>query len=578
MLQLLSFLCCATVVAANAVFDWGSYFNTPAGAASASDCTHTQCWNEARHFCNKDTKKCAPCYTCTGINGLGTSCGLCGTSIVQTWAQSSYNNNNIQSLSTHIIPANQKEDVIPASFICMFKKPHTSRRKLVSDNRGNRRLVDSAVKALADKLKARMEKRFSGGATASSADEKVEVDNIRENLNSMSMTASPKALQVAAEDPNVAYCTPDATVTATTMQLGPTSWGLDRVDQRDNELNGLYETGRADGEGVNIYVLDTGVSKVHNDFEGRLKGGYNAVPRSTVSANDIDYDDWDDCNGHGTHCAGSAAGTLFGVAKKASIYGVRVLGKPPSPGAGRNIDRCNKSGSWSSVLAGLSWVIEQCSANGGVPCIASMSIGGGRNQAINEAIKNLRDAGIVPVVAAGNSFTDSCNDSPGSAPEAINVGATDKDNKLWWWNSRAGSNWGTCVDILAPGVGIRSSWHTTVYGSKLQTGTSMACPHVAGGAALVASVLMEEYGRKPTPQEVRVALLGRATPGKIDVTVGGGLGGQTPNKLLFTAYQAPSANFYDPTPNLTFERRQRRLRESAGSAANAAAKIDAAGR
>jgi len=571
------------VVAADA-FDWGTVFATdsPKGS-SAGNCDHASCGN--KKFCNKITNTCQRCNFCTGINGKGTSCGYCGTDPKKTWRESRYNNANIQSLSAKIVPASAQEKTIPATFICMLKS--NSRRRLVSveDGNGKRRLSNPDVTGLIQGLLAQANANLPSEVGAQAADEKMEVTDIRQNVNSMSAEMSPRALQYAAEDPSVLFCTQDAEVTGESLQIGPSSWGLDRVDQRDGTLDGLYETGKADGKGVNIYILDTGLDRSHRDFEGRRKGGYNAVQVSQSDA-DIDTDDWGDCNGHGTHCAGSAAGTIYGVAKKANIWGVRVLGKPPlnAPVRGTltpSTDRCSKSGSWSSVLAGMSWVIEQC-VSSNTPCIASMSIGGRKNQAINTAITNLKNAGITPVIAAGNAFSDACLDSPGSSPDGITVGASDSDNKLWRWHSNAGSNWGKCVDILAPGVSIKSALYGTEFGSGVQTGTSMATPHVAGGAALVASMFVEDTGRNPTYDEVRAALLARATKDKIDVSSAP----STPNVLLFTAYEKQNvdtdgdgklsleelqANFYDKTANKQAVERRKLLRVSASAEAASAA-------
>lgn len=390
------------------------------------------------------------------------------------------------------------------------------------------------------------------GATSSP----VTVADLQAHVASVSGEFSPGALAVAASDPDVDFCVSDEVVTADVMQLGPLSWGLDRVDQRSNTLNGMFETGGTDGEGVDIYVLDTGVNQFHEDFEGRLKGGFNAVRDGNGD------DDWDDCNGHGSHCAGSAAGTEHGVAKRASIFGVRVLGAPAAAGdsaARRREKRCSKSGSWSSVLNGIDWVIARAGERGR-PAVASMSIGGGKNLAVNRAVRLLRDAGVVPVVAAGNSFTDACRDSPGSSPDAITVGATDRDDTLWRWHSDAGSNWGGCVDILAPGVAIVAPWHSTTTGVATQTGTSMAAPHVAGAAALVASNLMRaaNNGAIPSVDAVKEALLSRAVDGAIDLSAAPMH--STPNKMLFTAFKEPIPDYFAPQSNHAAF--QRRLREA----------------
>jgi len=371
---------------------------------------------------------------------------------------------------------------------------------------------------------------------------------------------TPATLATVADSDEILFCSQDSEVTAQALQLGPPSWGIDRVDQREMALNGLFDSGAADGEGADVYVIDTGIYKQHSDFSGRLKGGFNAV------ADGEGDDGWDDCNGHGTHCAGSAAGTLYGLCKKCSVYGVRVLGQPAGPDDSdtqKRAKRCSKSGSWSSVLKGLNWVVTQAAPGGrsaGRPVIASMSIGGGKNAAINEAVKSMAESGVIPVIAAGNAARDACLESPGSAPEAITVGATDKSDKIWRWSSSAGSNWGTCVDLLAPGVAINSAWFGNPDAKKVQTGTSMATPHVAGAAAIEAAILFGASGGVPTTDQIKQVLLQKSTQGKINL---GSEAPGTPNKLLFTAFKAPMQNYYAQDPNHTpFTAQKRRLRAS----------------
>jgi len=524
-------------------FDWGLL----KPKAQATGCTKDTCWNQGRKFCSIKTHTCRPCHECTALTGLGGGRGLCGTNIRNTWAQSRFNGRyGISALSKKIKPPAPNGNVIPASFICVFKqKGKLWRRRLVSDEKG-RRLIDGAIPDLMQQLFSRaFDTPF--GVAAQSADDRVEVASVSQGRSFITMEASPKALQIAADNENVEFCEPDSVVTADSFQIGA-PWGLDRVDQRAGGLNGLYDTGAADGEGVDVYVVDTGVNKQHSDFSSRLKGGYNAVMNSDGTQ---DPTDWDDCNGHGTHCAGSSVGSVHGVAKKATLYGVRVLGTPT--------DRCGKSGAWSSVLMGFNHVIEQAitGQSKGRPVIMSASIGGGKSSAINAVISEMKQVGVLPVVAAGNSASDACNDSPGGSPDAFTVGATDEQDKLWKWNEEAGSNWGTCVDILAPGVNIRSAWHSTQYGTMLQTGTSMATPHVSGAAALVAGQLMQRTGfTKPTPSELEAELLARATAGVIDVKSAP----TTPNLMLFTSYDQPRSDYFDREPNVDVTTLERRLR------------------
>ncbi|KAK3842005.1 MAG: peptidase S8/S53 domain-containing protein, partial [Linnemannia gamsii] len=233
------------------------------------------------------------------------------------------------------------------------------------------------------------------------------------------------------------------------VQSHPPSWGLDRVDQRSDKLDGLYHYPKSAGQNVTIYVIDTGVNIDHKDFEGRAKHG--PVFAQGQNPDNIDR------NGHGTFVAGLAAGSTFGVAKKAQIVSLKAL---DDAGAGR----------LSNVLAAIEWVVKQHVAQGKF------------NKPTNEAIQEAMRLGIHFSIAAGNDGKDACQFSPASTPGAMTVGATDKDDTIASY-----SNFGPCVAIFAPGSGIVSAWADSDTASHIQSGTSMASPHVAGLMAMLLS-------------------------------------------------------------------------------------------
>lgn len=238
-----------------------------------------------------------------------------------------------------------------------------------------------------------------------------------------------------------------------TIDTAGSMWNLDRIDATSAPDDSKY-TYISNGSGATIYIVDTGINSKHVDFAGRLKPGYNAVRGSSST---------EDCNGHGTHVAGTAAGSTYGVAKSAAIVPVRVLD-------------CSGSGSYSTVISGLNWIAKNAPKTG--KTVASMSLGGGFSQTLNDAVTKLINSGTQVVVAAGNETTDACTKSPASTPSAITVGASDRANVFAVF-----SNYGRCVDILAPGVGIKSDWIKSTTATNTISGTSMATPHVSGAIA-----------------------------------------------------------------------------------------------
>lgn len=313
-------------------------------------------------------------------------------------------------------------------------------------------------------------------------------------LKGFSITlGSAQAAEAIARNPNVAFVEEDQVVTASVTQSGAT-WGLDRLDQRNLPLSTSY-TYTATGAGVRAYIVDTGILPTHTQFGTRASTGYDAITPTAPKA---------DCNGHGTHVAGTIGGSLYGVAKGVTLIGVRVLD-------------CNGSGSNTGVIAGVDWV----AANAIKPAVANMSLGGGASTAIDNAVAGAISKGITFVVAAGNSNANACNYSPARAVNAITVGATGSTDVRASY-----SNFGTCLDIFAPGSSITSAWFTSTTATNTISGTSMASPHVAGVAALFLQ-------RKPTslPQVVRDSLVANSTASKV-TSAGTG----SPNRLLFSNY------------------------------------------
>ena len=282
-------------------------------------------------------------------------------------------------------------------------------------------------------------------------------------------------------DTNVVRVEQDQPMSLMDTQSPTPSWGLDRIDQQNTTYDNSYSYPSTGGAGVRVYVVDTGVMASNPDFTGRVETGFDAYGANLQGA---------DCQGHGTHVAGTIGGTNYGVAKKVTIVPVRVLG-------------CSGSGTWSAFIAGLDWIAKNNPA--GTPAVMSASIGGGFMQSVNDAVQNLYAAGITPVIAAGNSTDDACKYSPSSAPNAITVGATDNTDARAYF-----SNYGDCVDVFAPGLNIVSDNYQDPTTPRTLSGTSMATPHVSGLAALYLAA-----NPTATPAQVTVAIQAGAQSGVV---------------------------------------------------------------
>ena len=331
--------------------------------------------------------------------------------------------------------------------------------------------------------------RLHGGALA----------RVYENaLSGFNVRMSAALAAAVARDPRVAYVEQDGEVRLVVTQANAT-WGIDRIDQRQRPLSGTFSYTNT-GAGVRAYIIDTGIRFSHTEFGGRAVSGFDAVDGGSAN----------DCNGHGTHVAGTVGGTTYGLAKQVTLVAVRVLG-------------CQGAGSTAGVIAGVDWVTGDHAP--GAPAVANMSLGGGASSSLDSAVANSIADGVSYAVAAGNGnllgiAQSACRYSPSRVPAAITVSATTRTDA-----KASFANYGSCVDGFAPGVGITSAWATSDTATNTISGTSMATPHVTGVAALYL-----QSNPAATPEQLGIALYEKSTKGVVTNAR------SAKNNLLFTDY------------------------------------------
>jgi len=360
---------------------------------------------------------------------------------------------------------------VPGEYIVVLKEDVA---RLATESRSSAPEIRAVAEAITSQYRVKLQQSYS------------------HVLRGFVIEADKRTLSSLLLDDRIAFIEENGVVTVSQTTQNNATWGLDRADQRDLPLNGSYIYDNS-GSGVRAYIIDTGIRASHTNFGGRVQSGFSAINDGNGS---------NDCNGHGTHVAGTVGSATYGVAKSVLLVPVRVLG-------------CDGSGSNAGVINGMDWV----AANRVLPAVANMSLGGGASTATDNAVANMRNAGVTVVVAAGNENQNACNVSPARAAAAYAVGSTTNTDVR-----SSFSNFGTCVDIFAPGSSITSTWHTSNTATNTISGTSMASPHVAGAAALYLSA-----NSGATPAAVEGWLTNNASTGKLT-----GINTGSPNRMLYT--------------------------------------------
>jgi serine protease len=384
----------------------------------------------------------------------------------------------------------QRPDAIPGQYIVVLHDETPDEVRGLNAERRAKRRIDTAFE---------MSTRHRGRA------ERV----YQHAINGFVAKMSDNDARAMLRDKRVRFIEQDSIVSINQAVQSPATWGLDRIDQRFLPANSSYSYAYT-GATVHAYIIDTGILTTHAEFAGRIGAGATAI----ADANGVN-----DCNGHGTHVAGTVGGATYGVAKSVILHPVRVLG-------------CTGSGSNSGVIAGVDWV----TANHIKPAVANMSLGGGASTALDDAVRRSIAAGVTYAIAAGNSNADACGYSPARVTEALIVGSTTNTDAR-----SSFSNFGSCVSIFAPGSAITSAWFTSTTATNTIDGTSMAAPHVAGAAALVL-----ERTPAATPAQVKQALVSAATASVVTNP-----GTASPNLLLYSLNTSAPSGDLPPVARFT---------------------------